>query len=45
VAASEEALKTGQNILSQVKEGQPIKSTLINEGKKGVDVLLDRVRY
>jgi hypothetical protein len=45
MAASEEALKAGQNILSQVKEGQPIKSTLINEGKKGVDVLLDRVRY
>jgi hypothetical protein len=42
MAASEEALKTGQNILSQVKEGQPLKSTLINEGKRGVDVLLDK---
>jgi hypothetical protein len=42
MAASEQALKTGQNILSQVKEGQPVKNTIINEGKKGMDVLLDK---
>ncbi|CAK5077643.1 unnamed protein product [Meloidogyne enterolobii] len=37
-----EALNTGQRILERVNEGEPIKSALKSEGKKGIDLLLEK---
>lgn len=41
-AISAEALNTGQRILEKVKEGEPIKDTIMSEGKKGIDTVLDK---
>lgn len=41
-AVGEEALNTGQRLLGQIKEGKPIKETLITEGKKGIDTVLEQ---
>lgn len=38
----EEALKTGQRVIEDVKEGKPIKESLIMEGKKGIDTVLEQ---
>lgn len=38
---SDEALATGQRVIDQVKEGRPLKQTLINEGKKAMDNVLE----
>ena len=39
---SKEALSTGQRIIDDVKEGQPLKEALITEGKKAVDNVLEQ---
>jgi len=41
-AVGEEALNTGQRVLGQIREGKPIKETLIAEGKKGLDTVLEQ---
>ena len=41
-AVGEEALNTGQRVLEQVKEGKPIKESLITESKKGIDTVLEK---
>lgn len=41
-AISEEALTTGQRILDKIKEGEPVKSSIISEGKKGIDTVLEK---
>jgi hypothetical protein len=35
-AVKDEALNTGQRIIEQIKEGQPLSQTVIEEGKKGL---------
>jgi hypothetical protein len=42
VAAAGEALNTGQRVLEQVKEGKPLKNTVIEEGKRGMDTVLEQ---
>lgn len=39
---SKEALETGQRVIEQLKEGKPMKETLISEGKKGMDNVLEQ---
>jgi hypothetical protein len=41
-AISAEALNTGQRILDKIKEGEPLKSSVLSEGKKGIDTVLDQ---
>ncbi|KAL7080353.1 hypothetical protein ACQ4LE_000099 [Meloidogyne hapla] len=37
-----EALNTGQRVLERVNQGEPIKTALANEGKKGIDNVLGK---
>lgn len=37
-----EALNTGQRILEKIKEGEPIKNSILSEGKKGIDTVLEQ---
>lgn len=38
-----EALNTGQRVLDKVaNEGAPLKETLVSEGKRGLDTVLDK---
>jgi hypothetical protein len=41
-AASSEALSAGQRVLEKVSHGEPLKSSLVSEAKKGADNLLER---
>jgi hypothetical protein len=41
-AASSEALNAGQRVLEKVSHGEPLKSSLVSEVKKGADNLLER---
>jgi hypothetical protein len=42
VTAAGEALNTGQRVLEQIKEGKPIKNTIIEEGKRGMDTVFEQ---
>lgn len=39
---SEEALNTGQRVLERVSQGEPLKQTIVSEGKRGIDTVLDK---
>nr|CAD2205678.1 unnamed protein product [Meloidogyne enterolobii] len=39
---SAEALNTGQRLLERVNQGQPIKEAFVNEGKRGIDTVLEK---
>ncbi|CAK5010243.1 unnamed protein product [Meloidogyne enterolobii] len=39
---SAEALNTGQRLLERVNQGQPIKEAFVNEGKRGIDTILEK---
>ena len=39
---SSEALNTGQRVLGKLVEGQPLKSAIISEGRKGIDTVLEK---
>lgn len=41
-AVGREALSTGERILNKVAEGENLKQSVISEGKKGVDTLLEK---
>lgn len=41
-AISTEALNTGQRIIEKLKEGQPLKSSIVTEGKRGIDKVLEQ---
>jgi hypothetical protein len=41
-AVSSEALDTGKRVLDRVTQGEPIKTSLISEAKKGADTLLEK---
>lgn len=38
----EEALNTGHRIMDRMKEGESLKNALTNEGKRGIDNVLDK---
>jgi hypothetical protein len=42
VTAAGEALNTGQRVLEQIKEGKPLKNTMIEEGRRGMDTVLEQ---
>jgi len=35
-------LNTGQRVLEKMKEGKPIKETIVAEGKRGIDSVLEQ---
>lgn len=41
-AVGREALSTGERILNKVAEGENVKQSVISEGKRGVDTLLEK---
>lgn len=41
-AVGEEAVTTGHRVLDQIKEGKPVKETVITEGKRGIDNVLEQ---
>lgn len=42
IAVGKEALSTGERILNKVAQGENLKQSVLSEGKKGVDTLLEK---
>jgi hypothetical protein len=42
VAVGKETLETGGRVLDRVVKGDPVKEAVVNEGKKGIDTLLEK---
>lgn len=41
-SVASEALNTGQRVIEKINEGQPLKTTLLDESKRGVDKILEK---